>query len=470
MPIGTEPWGDPQMFLLPNPAWLHAAPRLLICSADAEALAGCLASDVSVTRHQRWTRLAGCSPSICLWGTLAAHAFDATELRDLPSLATWLDNHTDALLASRLEVADSRNTLRAPWQFWTQTAIHRAQSAVMLADATSSHAIDQAVFEGLVSFYSAWKDTFGLDSQDVSAPAWLEHLSSPVACAPDAASASSDRSSTDATERWQRVTTLPGMVLIDVIAQLALGRCDRIHEGVRLETAKRAAMREFAYGAGHELNNPLAIISARAQSLRAGEADPDRNRILSAIQWQADRAHDMIADMMLFAKSPRAKPERVCLDEIVRQVIAEHRTRAPQHAIELFLHEAQTLHLHADPTQMAVLIDAGIRNAIESQPDKGGVEISLDVLRPPQAPLDRSDWCRITIRDRGPGLDERARSHLFDPYFSGREAGRGHGFGLCKAWQIVENHGGVLRMEQPVDGGSQLVIELPLRTPEVDRA
>jgi signal transduction histidine kinase len=46
------------------------------------------------------------------------------------------------------------------------------------------------------------------------------------------------------------------------------------------------------------------------------------------------------------------------------------------------------------------------------------------------------------VTDHGVGIDETARAHLFDPFFSGRQAGRGLGFGLSKCWRIVTNHGG----------------------------
>ena len=73
----------------------------------------------------------------------------------------------------------------------------------------------------------------------------------------------------------------------------------------KVEHAKLDAVKELAYGASHEINNPLANISARAQALLRDEADPERRRALEAIHQQALRAHEMIADLMLFARPPR---------------------------------------------------------------------------------------------------------------------------------------------------------------------
>ena len=67
----------------------------------------------------------------------------------------------------------------------------------------------------------------------------------------------------------------------------------------RLEREKLEALKELAYGASHEINNPLANIAARAQTLLDDEIDPERRRKLLAIHRQALRAHEMIADLML---------------------------------------------------------------------------------------------------------------------------------------------------------------------------
>jgi C4-dicarboxylate-specific signal transduction histidine kinase len=53
------------------------------------------------------------------------------------------------------------------------------------------------------------------------------------------------------------------------------------------------------------------------------------------------------------------------------------------------------------------------------------------------------------------------REHIFDPFFSGREAGRGLGFGLSKCWRIVTDHGGTVVVGHPPGGGAEFIIRLP---------
>jgi signal transduction histidine kinase len=67
----------------------------------------------------------------------------------------------------------------------------------------------------------------------------------------------------------------------------------------------------------------------------------------------------------------------------------------------------------------------------------------------------------LSVSDTGPGIPDHIRPHIFDPFFSGREAGRGLGLGLSKAWRIVEMHGGRMEVESNAPNGAKFTIALP---------
>src|SRR5688572_22062713 len=90
-----------------------------------------------------------------------------------------------------------------------------------------------------------------------------------------------------------------------------------------LEREKLEALAEFAAGAGHEMNNPLAVICGRAQLLLDGERDPRRRRELAIIHTQAMRVYEMIADLMLFARPPQPQLSQVDAAEVCRQALDE---------------------------------------------------------------------------------------------------------------------------------------------------
>ena len=226
----------------------------------------------------------------------------------------------------------------------------------------------------------------------------------------------------------------------------------------RLEHEKLEALKELAYGASHEINNPLANIAARAQTLLQDEADPERQRKLSAIQRQAMRAHEMIADLMLFARPPKLEPTVCDLGDIVRQVVEEFRESASEQKSELACEiNERPIQIVADATQIAVAVQAVVRNALEAIGEGGHVRIAVR-----QIELGGQPRAEITVRDDGPGISNEVRQHLFDPFYSGREAGRGLGFGLSKCWRIVTDHGGEVVVDRPAASGAEFTIFLPL--------
>ena len=143
----------------------------------------------------------------------------------------------------------------------------------------------------------------------------------------------------------------------------------------RLEREKLAALVEFAYGAGHEINNPLANIAARAQTLLEDEPDPERRRKLAAIRRQAMRAHEMIADLMLFARPPKLE---IAADRPAANRAASRRgtTDAGRRAVGRACAANWAmgrLPSEADATQLAVAIAAVVINAIEAVGRKPGM-------------------------------------------------------------------------------------------------
>lgn len=227
----------------------------------------------------------------------------------------------------------------------------------------------------------------------------------------------------------------------------------------RLEQAKLDALKELAYGASHEINNPLANIAARAQTLLVDEKDAERRRKLLAIHRQAMRAHEMIADLMLFARPPKLHVAPCDLQRVAANVLEELRDEAAERQIELHSDgPLGELTILADETQLAVALKALVANAIEAVGSSGNVWVEARTCEAIES--GRRD-VQMVVRDDGPGVPESIRAHLFDPFFSGREAGRGLGFGLSKCWRIVTDHGGQVYVANVPGGGAQFTILLP---------
>ncbi len=228
----------------------------------------------------------------------------------------------------------------------------------------------------------------------------------------------------------------------------------------RLETEKLESLKELAQGAGHEINNPLANISARAQTLLTDERDPERRRLLASINTQAFRAHEMIGDMMLFARPPQLQRNPTDVSRLVRSLAEQFQAQAAAQKVELSCSVSEaTIVADVDATQIHEALAAVVTNALEALVTGGRIEIAVT------ASGDSPERVRITIADNGPGISADVRRHLFDPFYSGREAGRGIGFGLSKCWQIVRSHGGEIAVECPPPCGARFTITLPATAP-----
>jgi signal transduction histidine kinase len=227
-----------------------------------------------------------------------------------------------------------------------------------------------------------------------------------------------------------------------------------------LEQEKLQAMYKLAAGAGHEINNPLGSIAGWAQLLLRDETDPERRRTLARINAQAFRAHEMIADMMLFARPPEPSKHPLDLVPLVDEVLTGLKDEAQQRGTQMGRIPGETsLFIRADAVQLRAALRAICVNALEAVGVGGHVEVSVGAAAASLAP--DVPAAEIIVRDDGPGIAPQVRRHLFDPFYSGREAGRGLGFGLSKCWRIVTNHGGRIDVESETGRGAQFTITLP---------
>jgi signal transduction histidine kinase len=228
-------------------------------------------------------------------------------------------------------------------------------------------------------------------------------------------------------------------------------------ERSRLQALKLNAMAEFAAGAGHEINNPLAVISGQAQYLLHHETEPARQRALQAIVNQAQRIHQLLRGLMEYARPQPPQKQPVDFRDLLPAVTTSLADLAAQRRVELRcpLPEQPTLCL-ADPRQLSLALSCLLQNAIEAAPPDGWAGMRLETAS--------ADRLVVVVEDSGPGLTRGQREHLFDPFYSGRQAGRGRGLGLPTAWRLAQEHGGDLRYADLPDGPTRFVLSLPWDT------
>ena len=215
------------------------------------------------------------------------------------------------------------------------------------------------------------------------------------------------------------------------------------------------SMAEFAAGAGHEINNPLGSIIGQTQLLLKRTDKADHRQAMETIGAQAWRIRDMIGDTMLFARPPQPEFADCNLVKIIRTVVGQLQKTFTGMEVVLNL-PTTTVTSFADESQLSTLVSHLLRNAFEAGLDNEGPDGAITV----QLACDTEFAASLSVTDNGPEIPAKIRKHLFDPFFSGRQAGRGLGFGLCHCWQIVRMHNGIL-MQESVEQGNRFLAVLP---------
>ena len=169
-------------------------------------------------------------------------------------------------------------------------------------------------------------------------------------------------------------------------------------------------------GAGHELNNPLAVIVGRAQLLLARTDQPETARSLRIILSQAGRAHRILRDLIFVARPPAPRPRPCRPADLLRACLRDLQDECTARGIRLTseIDDVCTSLGGLDRSDAwRHLGETLLRNAIQATPAGGKIVLRLERARRRAFLV----FCRL--RARGARLDA---AHLFDPFYCGRQA------------------------------------------------
>ncbi|MFQ5550194.1 MAG: ATP-binding protein, partial [Gemmatimonadales bacterium] len=213
----------------------------------------------------------------------------------------------------------------------------------------------------------------------------------------------------------------------------------------------------LAAGVAHELNNPLAAISAFAQSLDNASMPPDEAEALDAIIEESRRAKGIVQNILGFAR--RRKPDRrpVDLAEVVERILTLRKHEHRKNDVHVSVDFAPECPLAvADENELQQVLLNLIVNAAHALLEKssGSREIVI------RGRGDARKGITITIEDNGVGIPSDVLPKLFDPFFTTKPEGLGTGLGLSISYGIVAEHGGRIWAENREEGGARFIVEL----------
>jgi signal transduction histidine kinase/CheY-like chemotaxis protein len=225
-----------------------------------------------------------------------------------------------------------------------------------------------------------------------------------------------------------------------------------------LQADKLKALGTLLSSMAHELNNPLTTILMSAQFLQrhAGLSEGVITR-LEVIETESARAARIIRDLLLFARRRDAERRPVDFAEVLGATLALHTPEFELHAIRVIQQVEPGLPaIWGDSNQLQQVLLNLFTNAVHAMytaRSRGTLTVQLR--------REGSELC-LQVDDDGPGISREHLGRIFDPFFTTKPVGEGTGLGLSLSLGIVEGHGGRMRAENLIGGGTRITIRLPI--------
>jgi two-component system sensor histidine kinase PilS (NtrC family) len=224
-----------------------------------------------------------------------------------------------------------------------------------------------------------------------------------------------------------------------------------------------AAVGQATTQVAHEIRNPLGSIRLGVSMLRDSVSDQEALNTIELVERGIKHLNKLVVDVTQFSRQKELERSEVDLhDSLERSIdLVSDKIREKNATVEKVF-AGGTIVGQWDAYQLRQVFMNVIANAIDAGPENSQVLISTELL-PAETDSDgqpAKSYARVTIADRGKGMDQATRDRIFEPFFSTKK--RGTGLGLAIVKQIVEQHGGRINVASEPGKGSQFKIDLPV--------
>ena len=242
---------------------------------------------------------------------------------------------------------------------------------------------------------------------------------------------------------------------------------NRAHDHV-LHVEKMASIGKMAAVVAHEVNNPLSGILTYAKLLRkwvgTGTIEHEKREeameCLELIASESRRCGDLIKNLLTLSRTAPMNVQSTDLHAVIDRCLLLVRHQLELGGIEVQLNLAKDLpRVPCDPAQIEQVLLILIVNAKDAMPRGGNLWIETRLSNAETA-------IEIQVRDDGAGIAPEVLSHIFEPFVTTKESGRGVGLGLAISRGIVERHKGRIEVESQLGRGTAFTITLPSQAAE----
>ncbi len=231
---------------------------------------------------------------------------------------------------------------------------------------------------------------------------------------------------------------------------------------------KMEAVGVLAGGIAHDFNNILQAISGYVQLIMLSkEEDHPDYKYLNQIETSAQRAADLVKQILIFSRKVESKLTPLNLNNEVENVNKILRRILPK-MIEVKLDLTdETPVINADAAQLQQIMMNLAVNAKDVMPDGGELVFKTEIIYVDknqfygESEINPGQYVLLTVSDTGTGMDDKTIEHIFEPFFTTKGVGKGTGLGLSMAYGIVQNHGGFITCTSRIGKGTKFKIYFP---------
>ncbi|MBN4073625.1 PAS domain S-box protein, partial [Mariprofundus ferrooxydans] len=237
------------------------------------------------------------------------------------------------------------------------------------------------------------------------------------------------------------------------------------------QAQKMEAVGTLVGGIAHDFNNMLAGITGNLYLARMHLKDnPKVEEKLANVEQLSFRAADMIKQLLTFARKDRVSMKAFPFTSFLKETLKLLSTAVPE-SIEV-QQDICTDHLqiNGDATLLHQVLMNLLNNAIDAveQVTHPSITIRLETFHPDEAMVashvyfELHDYLHLSVQDNGCGIPAEQLEHVFEPFFTSKEQGKGTGLGLAMAFGAIKTHAGLLEVESVQGAGSSFHVYIPL--------
>ena len=221
-----------------------------------------------------------------------------------------------------------------------------------------------------------------------------------------------------------------------------------------LQSEKLATIGQMAAGIAHELNTPLTYMMGNLELLELQDLSANQREMLSSIGRGADRIRALAHRLLAFSRPGREEMAPLVVNDLVERSLELCQYQIASGRVILVRHlEPDLPRVLGVSNQLELALINLVVNAVHAMGEKGGT-LTVVTRR-------RGDDVEVSVADEGPGIPERIRGSLFEPFVTTKPEGKGTGLGLSTVLMVVERHNGSVDFDTEEGRGTTFRLTLP---------